>query len=85
MINITFNAKYFFCIIRYLVPKFLMKINAIVTEDLETCNMSENSQLDSEYNWIVRTCTNAFNVYLTMLHFTLYDNTVNMQPNITRK
>ncbi|KOC69233.1 hypothetical protein WH47_11565 [Habropoda laboriosa] len=45
--------------------------------------MSEKPQLDPQYNWIVRTCTNAFNVYLTMLHFTFYDNTVNMQPNTT--
>lgn len=49
------------------------------------CSMNEKAQLDPEYNWIIRTCTNAFNVYLTMLHFTFYDNTVNMHPNITRK
>lgn len=47
--------------------------------------MNEKAQLDPEYNWIIRTCTNAFNVYLTMLHFTFYDNTVNMHSNITRK
>lgn len=46
--------------------------------------MNEKPQLDSEYNWIIHTCMNAFNVYLTMLHFTFYD-TVNMQPNATRK
>ncbi|KAK9296046.1 hypothetical protein QLX08_009817 [Tetragonisca angustula] len=44
--------------------------------------MNEKPQLDSEYNWIIHTCMNAFNVYLTMLHFTFYD-TVNMQPNAT--
>ncbi|XP_018348611.1 PREDICTED: uncharacterized protein LOC108752331 isoform X1 [Trachymyrmex septentrionalis] len=42
--------------------------------------MSEKKPLDSEYEWIVRICTNAFNIYLTMIHFIFYDNTLNLQP-----
>ncbi|KAL0111855.1 hypothetical protein PUN28_013209 [Cardiocondyla obscurior] len=42
--------------------------------------MIEKKLLDAEYEWIVRTCTNAFNVYLTMTHFIFYDNTLNLQP-----
>ncbi|XP_018375087.1 PREDICTED: uncharacterized protein LOC108768901 isoform X1 [Trachymyrmex cornetzi] len=41
--------------------------------------MSEKKPLDSEYEWIVRICTNAFNIYLTMIHFIFYDNTLNLQ------
>lgn len=47
--------------------------------------MNENGQLDPEYNWVLRTCTNAFNVYLSVIHFTFYDNAINMQPNATSK
>lgn len=42
--------------------------------------MAEAKFLDSEYEWIFRTCTNAFNVYITMMHFISYDNTLNI-PN----
>ncbi|KAG5317614.1 CALM protein, partial [Pseudoatta argentina] len=42
--------------------------------------MSEKKPLDSEYDWIVRICTNAFNIYLTMIHYIFYDNTLNLQP-----
>lgn len=42
--------------------------------------MTEKRLLDSEYEWIVRTCTNAFNIYLTMIHFIFYDNTLSLQP-----
>ncbi|KZC04376.1 hypothetical protein WN55_02738 [Dufourea novaeangliae] len=45
--------------------------------------MNETDNFDSEYSWIVRTCMNSINVYLTMLHFTFYDNAVNVQPNTT--
>lgn len=38
--------------------------------------------LEPEYEWILRICANAFNVYMTMVHFTFYDNAVNLrQPN----
>ncbi|KAK2584726.1 hypothetical protein KPH14_007059 [Odynerus spinipes] len=34
---------------------------------------------DPEFNWIFRTCSNACNVYLTMLQLIIYDNALNMQ------
>ncbi|EZA53980.1 hypothetical protein X777_05823 [Ooceraea biroi] len=36
--------------------------------------------IDPEYEWIFRTCANAFNVYITMMHFTFYDNTLTLRP-----
>jgi len=47
--------------------------------------MAEKKLIDSEYEWIVRACTNAFNVYLTMMHFIFYDNTLNLQPENSGK
>lgn len=34
---------------------------------------------DPEFNWLVRTCTNIFNVCLTMTHLTIYENLMTMQ------
>lgn len=42
--------------------------------------MTEKRMLDSEFEWIVRMCTNAFNIYLTTMHFIFYDNTLSLQP-----
>lgn len=42
--------------------------------------MTEKRLLDSEYEWIVRACTNVFNIHLTMMHFIFYDNTLSLQP-----
>lgn len=47
--------------------------------------MVEKKLLDSEYEWIFRTCTNAFNVYITMMHFIFYDNTLNLRPENSGK
>lgn len=38
-------------------------------------------KLHSECEWIFRTCTNAINVYITMMHFIFYDNILNLQEN----
>jgi len=47
--------------------------------------MAEKKLIDSEYEWIVRACTNGFNVYLTMMHFIFYDNTLSLQPENSGK
>lgn len=47
--------------------------------------MTEKKLLDPEYEWILRTCTNAFNVYMTMMHFVFYDNALNLQPQNSGK
>lgn len=47
--------------------------------------MTEKKLLDSEYEWIFRTCTNAFNVYVTMMHFIFYDNILNLRPENSGK
>lgn len=41
--------------------------------------------IDPEYEWIFRTCANAFNVYITMMHFIFYDNTLTLQPENSGK
>lgn len=41
---------------------------------VSTSEMDKNKLLDSECKWIFRTCTNALNVYITMMHFISYDN-----------
>lgn len=41
--------------------------------------------MDPEYDWLRRTCLNAFNVYLTMTHLMIYDSTVDLQPNEYRE
>lgn len=33
--------------------------------------------MDPEYEWLLRTCINGFNVCLTMFHMTLFDNITN--------
>ncbi|KAG7198431.1 hypothetical protein KM043_005817 [Ampulex compressa] len=43
--------------------------------------MEKESQFDPEFHWLYRTCTNGFNVYLAMIHYTFYDNTVSSQPD----
>lgn len=46
--------------------------------------MSEK-KLHSECEWIFRTCTNAINVYITMMHFIFYDNILNLQEENSGK
>lgn len=41
--------------------------------------------VDPEYNWVRRTCFNSFNIFLTMFHRIVYDNSVAMQPDDPRK
>jgi len=48
--------------------------------------MAEKKLLvDPEYEWIFRTCANAFNVYITMMHFIFYDNTLTLRPENSGK
>lgn len=47
--------------------------------------MVEKKLLDSEWEWIFRTCTNAFNIYVTMMHFIFYDNILNLRPENSGK
>lgn len=42
-------------------------------------------KLHSECEWIFRTCTNAINVYITMMHFVFYDNILNLQEENSGK
>lgn len=47
--------------------------------------MIEKKLLDSEFEWIFRTCTNVINVYITMMHFIFYDNILNLQAENSGK
>lgn len=44
-----------------------------------------NDDIDYEFDWIIRTCINGLNLFLTMLHFVVYDNLTNMQSNFPGK
>ena len=44
-----------------------------------------NNDLDNEYYWIVRTCMNGINIFLTMLHIIIHDNAADIQEDYPRK
>jgi len=56
--------------------KFAIKIDEMAEKKL---------LIDPEYEWIFRTCANAFNVYITMMHFIFYDNTLTLRPENSGK
>lgn len=37
-----------------------------------------DDEIDHDFDWIIRTCLNGLNLFLTMLHVVVYENMTNL-------